>query len=399
MKKVQVNSLYCYGFIFLLMLIYGFNNTEIVIPEIVKKMCVYGAFFLVALSITMRKYRMMDLLKLVLLCAFAVSSYFITHETIYSMMIFGAIIVYDCDYCGVLKLIFYERLFIILIIVGGALSGMLSLGEITILKGGVKATMAWALGYNHPNQLATQVGFLILLFICIKNSKLNNLNISALILTTVATFALSKSRTFIFISLFAIIICWLLQHKITQKYVSMFLEKFSIFVMPACAVIALGVPCLMTTATGKFQVYLWAINGDLGSRFTHASRVFENYDISLFGSMVDFEKLQILYNYSIVDDGYVQLLYNFGIFGSALFIILYILTIKRLIKKQEYVYIIAIMCIAMWGISENVLRSLATNFTVLFWSELMKNRQTFGISEKRWKRHMKIRFKRIGGLY
>lgn len=169
--------------------------------------------------------------------------------------------------------------------------------------------------------------------------------------------------------------------------------------MPACAVIALGVPCLMTTATGKFQVYLWAINGDLGSRFTHASRVFENYDISLFGSMVDFEKLQILYNYSIVDDGYVQLLYNFGIFGSALFIILYILTIKRLIKKQEYVYIIAIMCIAMWGISENVLRSLATNFTVLFWSELMKNRQTFGISEKRWKRHMKIRFKRIGGLY
>lgn len=44
---------------------------------------------------------------------------------------------------------------------------------------------------------------------------------------------------------------------------------------------------------------------------------------------------------------------------------------KLMGAKKEYIYIIAIILMSLMGITENVLRSFALNFTVAFWCELM----------------------------
>lgn len=109
-----------------------------------------------------------------------------------------------------------------------------------------------------------------------------------------------------------------------------------------------------------------------GSRFTHSARVFDLYPIPLWGGIVDFRLLQSNFGYAIVDNGYLCLLYDFGIVGFSLFIILYFLSMRILADKKEYVFLIAIIAVALWGITENILRSFAINFTVVFWAECIK---------------------------
>ena len=45
---------------------------------------------------------------------------------------------------------------------------------------------------------------------------------------------------------------------------------------------------------------------------------------------------------------------------------------RILADKKEYVFLIAIIAVALWGITENILRSFAINFTVVFWAEYIK---------------------------
>lgn len=174
-----------------------------------------------------------------------------------------------------------------------------------------------------------------------------------------------------FISALLVIALLLYKNKVASKRFINILEKSGKWIMPLCALLALGLPLMMASVSGRAKVVLYAINGIIGSRFTHSARVFENYSVPLFGGVIDFDKLQTLYQYSIVDNGYLRLIYNFGIVGFAVFMVLYFLTVRKLIRKKEYIYIIAIILMSLMGITENVLRSFALNFTVAFWCELM----------------------------
>ncbi|GHN53129.1 hypothetical protein ME802_09020 [Lactobacillus delbrueckii] len=80
-----------------------------------------------------------------------------------------------------------------------------------------------------------------------------------------------------------------------------------------------------------------------------------------------------MYGYSVVDSGYVNLLFDFGILGFVIFIVLYILTIRRLIREQEYIYLAVLIAVFMWGFTENIFRSFGMNFTVLFWGMLLNH--------------------------
>ena len=61
---------------------------------------------------------------------------------------------------------------------------------------------------------------------------------------------------------------------------------------------------------------------------------------------------------------------------------------RKLANKKEYVFLIAIIAVALWGITENILRSFAINFTVVFWAECIKKGDEpagghFGKTERR----------------
>lgn len=320
------------GYLFLLLIsaVYSFTNTSLEIKGILSTsiIIIESLFFLLFLYFVGR-YNIKKLLKIAFLLSIGGIHYLMARETVFLIMLMVAVIFTELEYRKAFKLLFFERLFFLILIVFFSLTGILSVQKTEVFKGGLGInTFGYGLGFNHPNQLAYNVGLLLLFYICYKRETLRQRHIIGM--------------------------------------------AFSPWIMPICALAALGLPILMSTATGRFKEILYALNGLIGSRFTHSARVFDSYPVPLWGGIVDFRLLQSNFGYAIVDNGYLCLLYDFGIVGFSLFIILYFLSMRKLANKKEYVFLIAIIAVALWGITENILRSFAINFTVVFWAECIK---------------------------
>lgn len=101
--------------------------------------------------------------------------------------------------------------------------------------------------------------------------------------------------------------------------------------------------------------------------------LFQNFPVTLFGKIVNTDILQSIYGYDVIDNGYVFLLFNYGIIGSLTILILYFYVIKKLIKRKEIVYLIMVLAFLLLGTMENVIRSVAVNFTMIFWYEFIRD--------------------------
>ena len=368
------------GYLFLLLIsaVYSFTNTSLEITGLLSTFVIIieSLFFLLFLYFVGR-YNIKKLLKIAFLLSVGGIHYLMTRETVFLMMLMVAVIFTELDYRRAFKLLFFERLFFLTLIVFFSLTGILSVQKTEVFKGGLGInTFGYGLGFNHPNQLAYNVGLLLLFYICYKGENLRQRHIIEMALVAIGCYAITKTRTILVI---IIVLLLLLETYCVKPYRHTLFTKrssavlaFSPWIMPICALAALGLPILMSTTTGRFKEILYALNGLIGSRFTHSARVFDLYPIPLWGGIADFRLLQSNFGYAIVDNGYLCLLYVFGIVGFSLFIMLYFLSMRILADKKEYVFLIAIIAVALWGITENILRSFAINFTVVFWAECVK---------------------------
>lgn len=368
------------GYLFLLLIsaVYSFTNTSLEIKGILSTFVIIieSLFFLLFLYFVGR-YNIKKLLKIAFLLSVGGIHYLMTRETVFLMMLMVAVIFTELDYRRAFKLLFFERLFFLTLIVFFSLTGILSVQKTEVFKGGLGInTFGYGLGFNHPNQLAYNVGLLLLFYICYKGENLRQRHIIEMALVAIGCYTITKTRTILVI---IIVLLLLLETYCVKPYRQTLFTKrssavlaFSPWIMPICALAALGLPILMSTTTGRFKEILYALNGLIGSRFTHSARVFDLYPIPLWGGIADFRLLQSNFGYAIVDNGYLCLLYDFGIVGFSLFIMLYFLSMRILADKKEYVFLIAIIAVALWGITENILRSFAINFTVVFWAECVK---------------------------
>ena len=379
MKQQRKSIIIGYLFLMLISAVYSFTNTSLEVKGGIST-CIILVESLVFLSFLyyVRKYSLKKFWKIVFLLSIGCIHYLMTKETVFLIMLMVTVIFTELDYKKAFRLLFYERLLFLVLIISLSLAGGLSVHRTAVFKGGAFTDVfGYGLGFNHPNQLSYNVGLLLFLYICFKGENIKQRHLVGLTLTSVICYAITKTRTILIISAFLILMlevyCIKEQHKKTIGNKSSFLWKFSVWIMPICALIALGLPLLMSTATGQFKVVLYAFNGLIGSRFTHSARVFELYSVPFWGGIVDFGLLQSHFEYSVVDNGYLCLLYDFGIIGFLIFIIMYFLSMRKLIVEKQYIFLITIIAISLWGITENVLRSFAINFTIVFWAECIMN--------------------------
>lgn len=320
----------------------------------------------------------------------ALINYLMTRETVFLIELMSAILfsqVTAQNSKKILKVLFTERYVLLCVIILFSLAGILPFKAMNIFKGGGSGNVVkgYTFGFDHPNQFASNVCYLIILYLSYKGKRLRKKNVAIIFSIIAITYYLTKSRTLFVIALVTLILSCLIYYKNTSVHVQKAIDLISAWIMPMCATLSIALPLSMNTAKGKFKVFLWWLNGLIGSRFTHSSRVFELYSVPLWGGVNQYNKLMSIYGYDVVDNGYINLLYDFGIAGFSIFIILYFLTVKKLIKMKEYNYVIAIMAIAAWGVTENILRSFALNFTVVFWGWILSNNPHI--------RHKHIRFR------
>lgn len=365
-------KIFAYCFLTVVSLQYAFINTGWEISGLISTLFTGGAVALFLVWMFLQKYSIKSFTVRITFLLIAVLTYIATGETVFLIMLMTAMIFTSVDYKKAFRYLLNIRVLLLLVVIFASLVGILNINAISIVKGGTtSAVVGYGLGYNHPNQLGCTVCVLLLMYACYKNEKIKYRNIALIGVIELIAYIVTKNRTGAFISALLVIALLLYKNKVASKRIINILEKSGKWIMPLCALLALGLPLMMASVSGRAKVVLYAINGIIGSRFTHSARVFENYSVPLFGGVIDFDKLQTLYQYSIVDNGYLRLIYNFGIVGFAVFMVLYFLTVRKLIRKKEYIYIIAIILMSLMGITENVLRSFALNFTVAFWCELM----------------------------
>ena len=375
MEQQKKSVVFGYLFLLLISAVYSFSNTSLEIKGMMStSVILVESLIFLSFLYFVGKYNLKKFWKIVFLLSVGCIHYVLAKETVFLVMIMVAVIFTELDYKKAFRLLFYERFFFLMLIICFSLVGVLSVHKTAVFKGGIAINVfGYGLGFNHPNQLAYNVGLLLLLYICYKGQNIRQRHLIGVTLTSIVCYMLTKTRTILIIGFFLLLMLEIYYFKVQRQKATeksaVSIWKFAIWIMPICALGALGLPLLMSTATGQFKVVLSALNGLSGSRFTHSARVFDLYSIPLWGGIVDFGLLQSHFGYSVVDNGYLCLLYDFGVIGFSLFIIMYFRAMKKLIDKKQYIFLITIIAISLWGITENVLRSFAINFTVAFWAE------------------------------
>jgi|GEM_PF-3600487 hypothetical protein len=370
---IRIKNILAYVFLIVISIQYAFVNTELEFTGLLSTLVMLFESIIFCSYLLFRKYKKRTLTVIVILLLLSGMTYYATGSTSFIIMLMTAIFFDKLDYSHTFRLIFFVRLIMLLVIITCAGVGILDVFERSIMKDGSHTVIGYGLGFTHPNRLAFVFEYLSLIFICYKNDKIKNRHFFSLICFTLLGYGITKSRTLLFSILGVILFVYLYRSHFLHRILKIVLNKLSLLIMPLCATISIVIPMLMHTAKGQLQTILYAINGLLSSRFTHIYRAFLNYPVTLFGGVNDFTELQDIYHFSTIDNGYIRLLYGFGIIGFAIFIIFTFITIRRLIKQGEYIYIIVYIVISLWGVSENVLASFAFNFFIAFWSQLLKS--------------------------
>lgn len=375
-KNVQIGDFIAYIYLILVSVNYGFINTDFEIRGAFSTVLTIGEVILFVVWLFSQRFSAKWLVGIAALGAISISTYIATSETVFLIMILTGVIFSKLDYVNGLKVVFVSRIFDFVVILFCVAFGVLDVNKESVMKGQLgdsfTVVSGYGLGYHHPNQLASTVLLLILLYMCIKRGQLKLSELFAVIVVVFATVEITRNRTITVLIPLEVVLLLLLNSTQFKNKAQLMFDVVGKWVMPVCALLSIVPALLMNTVTGRAQVILYNINGLMGSRYTHSARVFENYPVPLFGGILDFDELEDLYKYSTVDNGYVRLLYNFGIVGFAVFLLLYWMAISNMIKRKEYIFLSFIFIVSIWGLSESILRSFAFNFTVVFWAEILR---------------------------
>lgn len=367
-QKINLSTIY----FSLLCIYYGFTNTPFTFPNSVLRCIVLMLFLLFIYCLYLAKYSRQQMFIILFLILITAITLYTSRNTGFLLNVMSVIIMSRDNFKRILKLIFVERLAINLFINCCALVGLIH-NKVTVAKDG-QVVSGYGLGYNNPNSLVCVIGMLILLYICIREDKLKLKNIVEIGALVLLTYYFTKTRsisyTLIPMLFFLIYLKYLRNIKVLTSIYN-FIATYSYVVG---TLVGIGIPYLMSRGASVIQGYLPTLNTIASQRFFYAALVMAQYPLRIFGGNVYFNSLTS-YNYAIVDDGYVRLIYAYGIIVFLLFIILTMLTIRKLIMLNKPYWILPFIIFAIWGVVETVQYSVSFNFAILFWGILLQSRQ------------------------
>lgn len=341
---------------------YGFKETDFEFPISVNYFLVALMCLLFCVDFIQQHYRLH--IFIILSCLFFIASYsFVASGTsVFLISVMSAIVISHADFIWCFKLIFFERLLCNLFINFASIIGLLPM-YVTLRKNNIPV-LCYSFGYYNPNKFACVVGMLILLFICIKNVNITFFNIFFIALLDVIIYILTQSRTF----LFAMFVCLVLVLSLKFQICKSLFKAGIYLLMPVCMLFSVVIPYLLVFGPSVVQKFILYFDIIFSGRFSHSSHVLELYPVNLFGGIEYFERLQNVFGYSVVDNGYIRLLYGYGLVGVSLFLFFYFKSVCFFLNNHFLIYfVIPIAVFTVWAISENVIYSVAYNFSILFW--------------------------------
>lgn len=357
-------------FFILVELMYGFTYTSLDITGFFHDILLYTALLMAMISLFFRNWETKQLIRTSIMMIIGILVYLIAHETIYIVMILAAILVGDIGYKKTLKIIFMVRLPMLLLVLLCTLLGVFPVGLVMVTKGSYGKVAAYSLGYLHPNVLGQEIYFLCSLYICIRNKNIKKPELLGILAIDIITYLVTRSKTACaLIALFSLTAFF---YKKLERFFSrhkLLIGRILVIVGVILPVVSILGAYIYPHVSGSLQYILYRLNSTLNGRLANGAIMFIRFPLTMFGMLIDLTTLSRFYSYFIVDNSYIFSLFNFGLIPFSVLIYLYLYSLYRLIQRGEYLYAVNLFLFLMCAVSENVLRAMFVNFSILFCHE------------------------------
>lgn len=349
----------------LIVLMYTLESINIPFNSIVHDFILFLSLFFLGLYSLISYSTYSNIILRFLFVFIGILYYVFTKETVFSIVILTVALTNKINFDYVLKILAFEKL---ILFISSTLLSIFNYIPFNIVQS--ERGLRYGFGYSHPNIFALEAFVILLLFYMIVGNKLKFVikNIIFLFLSTVI-YCFSQTRTTFALSIITIILFCFLKLKDKKifnvlKYMPFACFMFSIFFSWAFT---------LNTNNFIFKNILEIIDKLFSHRFLLGSICFNEFSISIFGGNLNLDILTSKYSYPIIDNGYVYMLFSFGILSCIILLLWYTFTIKFFITQKKYEIAIFISIFLLAAISENILRSLSINFSILYCSVLFNN--------------------------
>lgn len=220
-----------------------------------------------------------------------------------------------------------------------------------------EGTVRYTLGFIHPNI----AGFYMLLigaeYIYINKAK-KHFFIIPIILCAIINF-ITDSRT----SLLAMILiilgsCYVKfsKNKLGNNRIIRIIIK-NLFLIITCFTI---VVIVLFDKQNNFALF---INNKFSNRLTYFSYFWNNYSANILGNN--------LTSYYVLDNAYLQLILRYGLISYIFYYIMYKKRIDKAFKDTDYYLIIIMVCMMVYGFTENAMYKSTYNIFLLSFSDVI----------------------------
>lgn len=311
--------------------------------------------------IILKKYTIKKICLLVLTLTYGALDYYLSGYTDMLILLLAAYIADRIDFNQVIKVLFWEKLIIFVILNLLAISGAIEITALSINKF-FSIVTAYGPGYGSTNVYGCQAGILILLYWVTNRYNLNKLKIIVPWLFEIGIYIICRSRTgllLISLAMILLLICntprehFIIKKLLTVAYPIILVANFGlIYLFPRLG--GYGNPIIAFINDGIF-------NGRIGLALMNLN----TYRVSLLGSKIDASIVAANNMYSALDNGYTIILLYYGIIGLIWYSYIQFATAKKIAKIDEITLMVALFIINFWGIYEGQMVSLGGNFMVI----------------------------------
>lgn len=195
----------------------------------------------------------------------------------------------------------------------------------------------YSYGFDTPNNLYFHLVILVLLFVVLYEEKMNYVTGSVITLVMYAAYKILFCRTgwacyLVFVFLYII-------YRVTNKRTIRGAYMKCLTLLPIVLAL-LNWGCIY--AYSSDSVFTMRLDNILNHRISLASIAFEKYGVSLFGS-VNAEQLDMLY---------ATMLLDYGIILSLVCVCVYVRTMRRLIRYEKDMAVIAMAIVSVYSFME-----------------------------------------------
>lgn len=323
----------------------------------------YVAFLLLGISILTKKNVS---IKWILIGIFAFSVgiliYYFSEDNIILLITMIALSSKNIDLKKIIKYIFIITTFFFLSII--ILNSLSILPNIVTYKNGIARN---SFGFLYTSGLSAYISFIFLNYILIRREKFKLIDLSMGVIVSLIIFYLTRVSQDSLLIIGESILIYLINFE-KKGTLGKIVREISVVIVPLSISFVLIASYMFNT----YSVFWVNLDAKLSGRLYLGRELISNYPVKAFGQkipQIGSAGLATIRNsgdywtqYFYIDSSYLRLIYMYGIFSLVIISIFYVVFLKKVIHHKDSYLAIAILVIAIGGITGQYLSQFSPNF-------------------------------------